>query len=227
MQDLDHRHILVTAHGLATPPRTAAAVETWLRELVDLVGMKVLFGPHATRCETDGNEGCTGVVCIETSHASIHVWDTGCVPFAKMDLYSCKHFETQVVLDHFKQFGPEAIDFMVIDRNAGLDDHVRLPAVIEVRRRSPLMGKKAQPITTPKFRTSVCEWSLSAAFLTKQQCCDFVTRHLASTHPLHVTYREERVELGARHVLEVHGRGGQALQQVAALLSDLDHQDDD
>ena len=117
MQDLNHLHIVVTAHGLANPPKTAVLVEDWLRELVDKVGMKILMGPYATRCITDGNEGCTGIVCIETSHASIHVWDTGCEPFAKMDLYSCKTFSAAIIIEHFSQFSPSSIEYVMIDRN--------------------------------------------------------------------------------------------------------------
>lgn len=117
MQDLNHKHIIVTASGLASPPRTPAQVERWLTDLVAKVDMKVLMGPYALRCETDGNEGVTGIVCIETSHASIHVWDTGCIPFAKMDLYSCKDFDANVVVDHFADFGPTSIDVLVVDRN--------------------------------------------------------------------------------------------------------------
>lgn len=117
MPDLNHQHIIVTASGLASPPRTAEAVVVWLAKLVDKVGMRILLGPYATRCETLGNEGVTGIVCIETSHSSCHFWDVDCVPFGKMDLYSCKDFDVQVVLDHFAEFDPDHIHYIVLDRN--------------------------------------------------------------------------------------------------------------
>lgn len=117
LQYLEHKHIIITAENMKNPPKLAVDVEKWLKELVDLVNMKVLMGPYAVRCETLGNEGVTGIVCIETSHASIHVWDTDCTPFAKMDLYSCKYFDEQVVINHFKQFSPSKIYATIINRN--------------------------------------------------------------------------------------------------------------
>lgn len=116
-QSLNHRHILLTARGLMAPPRTAEEATAWLEELVRKVHMKILLGPFATRCATPGNEGVTGVVVIETSHASIHVWDEAKVPFLKMDLYSCADFSSQTIIDHLRRFSPEVVDYMVIDRN--------------------------------------------------------------------------------------------------------------
>src|SRR4051812_24604341 len=115
--DLDHRHIVLTARGLAAPPRTAEAVTGWLERLVSAVGMKVLMGPYATRCDTPGNEGCTGVVMIETSHASIHVWDRVAEPFAKIDLYSCRAFGSGQVFRLIEEFRPAAVEWLVLDRN--------------------------------------------------------------------------------------------------------------
>ena len=53
--DLDHRHIVLTARGLAAPPRTAEAVIGWLGRLVSAAGMKGLMGPIAARGDTEGN----------------------------------------------------------------------------------------------------------------------------------------------------------------------------
>jgi S-adenosylmethionine/arginine decarboxylase-like enzyme len=116
MQDLDHKHLIVTA-TLRNPPRTAEAVDDWMRRVVDAVNMKILFGPHVIRCDTPGNEGVTGIVCIETSHASIHVWDTLEVPFLKFDIYSCMRFDPTVVTDLIKEFDPYYIRSMMLDRN--------------------------------------------------------------------------------------------------------------
>lgn len=117
---LDHRHILVKATGLARPPREAAAVSDWLIRLVEAVEMTVLLGPYSIRCETEGNEGCTGAIVIETSHASIHVWDECEVPHLEMDLFSCMHFDSATVLDLIREFSPARIHHMVVDRNSGL-----------------------------------------------------------------------------------------------------------
>lgn len=117
---LNHKHILITASGLAAPPHDGATIDAWLRRLVELVDMQVLIGPYSLRCDTLGNEGATGIVCIETSHASMHCWDTGIVPFLTMDLYSCRDFDAATVIEHMQAFQPESVEYMVVDRNSGM-----------------------------------------------------------------------------------------------------------
>ena len=117
MQDLNHKHILVSASGLRKPPQTAEDLDAWLRRLVDKVGMKILMGPFSIRCDTIGNEGVTGVCCIETSHCSVHVWSECESPFLKMDLYSCKDFDPLDVYRMIKEFRPFETSWIVIDRN--------------------------------------------------------------------------------------------------------------
>lgn len=114
---LCHKHILVTATGLAKPPTTPAQVEKWLLDLVTLVRMNVFFGPFAKRCDTPGNEGVTGIVGLETSHASLHVWDTVESPFLQMDLYSCQEFNVAEVLGALAMFEPGRVRFRVVDRD--------------------------------------------------------------------------------------------------------------
>lgn len=117
MTQHDHRHLVLKATGLARPPRSPVEVHGWLERLVEAVGMKVLMGPYTTRCETPGNEGVTGAVVIETSHASIHVWDQVAEPFLQLDLYSCTTFGSGTVTDLVREFGPERMTWMLIDRN--------------------------------------------------------------------------------------------------------------
>lgn len=118
-QHLFHKHLIATV-SMTNPPRDADTVSAWLLELVDKIDMVVLFGPFVQRCDTEGNEGVTGVVCVETSHCSIHIWDTVDEPFAKLDIYSCKDFEAATIFEHLASFGPKVIDYMVLDRNNGL-----------------------------------------------------------------------------------------------------------
>lgn len=113
---LDHKHILVTAH-IAKPPVSEEAIKDWMRRLVAAVDMKIVVGPFAHYVTTEGNEGLTAVVCIETSHASMHVWSEAKVPFLKFDLYSCKSFEVDTVLDLLGEFAPTYMEWMLLDRN--------------------------------------------------------------------------------------------------------------
>lgn len=109
---LNHQHMLVRA-DIKNPPTDPRFVEGWLAGLVEAVGMKILIPPWAVICNTNGNEGITGSVCIETSHAAIHFWDT----YFQFDLYSCKSFDPQVVLDMFGVFGPTRISYLMVPRN--------------------------------------------------------------------------------------------------------------
>lgn len=99
-----------------------ALLATWLTKLVEKVGMNVLIQPQCVYCDTPGNEGVTGIICLETSHASIHVWDSG---FLQFDLYSCKTFDPDVVAEHFSIFKPVQLAYQLIDRNDTLARVIR------------------------------------------------------------------------------------------------------
>ena len=63
-----HKHLLINA-TVKNPIIDAKLCEKWFRDLVDLIDMKVLVEPKAVYCNTDGNEGVTGTVVIETIFA--------------------------------------------------------------------------------------------------------------------------------------------------------------
>jgi S-adenosylmethionine/arginine decarboxylase-like enzyme len=113
---LDHQSIIVSGH-IRNPISDPKIMEQWLTELVSLVGMKILIPAQAVYCNAPGNEGATGIVCLETSHAAIHIWEKNEKPFVKFDLYSCAPFETQTVLSHFNVMDPIDLNIMRIDRN--------------------------------------------------------------------------------------------------------------
>ena len=77
---LNHKHILVNA-TIKNPINDTAYIEKWFERLVEAVDMKILIPPKVVYCDTSGNEGVTGIVCIETSHSSIHIWSKAEVPF--------------------------------------------------------------------------------------------------------------------------------------------------
>jgi S-adenosylmethionine/arginine decarboxylase-like enzyme len=112
----DHLHMVLTAY-VANPPTDVAHGEEWLRELVALVGMKVLIDPQVVYCDDPENAGLTGFVGLTTSHASFHAWDRVAKPFIQMDLYSCRKFDPAVVVRHLAQFEPTAINYQMINRN--------------------------------------------------------------------------------------------------------------
>lgn len=113
---LDHQSILVSGH-IRNPISDPKAIERWLTELVSLIGMKILIPAQAVYCNVEGNEGATGIVCLETSHAAIHIWEKVSEPFVKFDLYSCAQFDTETILSHFAIMDPVDLNIMRIDRN--------------------------------------------------------------------------------------------------------------
>lgn len=108
-----HKHLLVTAR-VDSPTEDPKVVEKWLHDLVDIAGMKILIEPFAKYCDDAGNEGVTGAVVITTSHSSIHIWSD----YIQVDLYSCKEFDVDKILDHIKSaFNVVKYKWQVIDRD--------------------------------------------------------------------------------------------------------------
>jgi S-adenosylmethionine/arginine decarboxylase-like enzyme len=55
---------------------------------------------------------------IETSHSSIHVWHKEAVPYIRMDVYSCKDFEVQKVIDFVREtMNVLSGGYILLDRN--------------------------------------------------------------------------------------------------------------
>jgi S-adenosylmethionine decarboxylase len=121
------RHIKVIGRGTPAQLGGASAVEAMLRDLVDLLGMRLLGEPHMYEVETEiaklGKEpfedegGVTGVCVLSTSHCSIHTWPLR--SFFVLDVYSCRDFDPIVVEKHlFDRLG--AYDVQVTDVSASL-----------------------------------------------------------------------------------------------------------
>src|ERR1700691_2610175 len=122
------RHIKVLGRGLASRLGNATTVETMLRGLVDLLGMRLLGAPHLFEVETEiaklGVEpfedegGVTGVCVLSTSHCSIHTWPLR--PFFVMDVYSCRDFDPALIEQHLtSKLG--AYDLKVTDVSFALE----------------------------------------------------------------------------------------------------------
>ena len=116
---LIHRHLIVRA-TVADPPRDCAAVDTWLCELCELIGMHLLAGPITARVEDVGNQGVTGVCIISTSHIAVHVWDEPTPAIVQLDVYTCAALDPESVIRHLDQFLPQHIDTHYLDRDTEL-----------------------------------------------------------------------------------------------------------
>jgi S-adenosylmethionine decarboxylase len=122
------RHVKVLGRGSAALLGDAKNVEGMLRELIDVLGMRILGEPHMYEVETEiaklGVEpfedegGVTGVCVLSTSHCAIHTWPLR--PFFVMDVYSCRDFDQSHVEQHLaKKLG--AYDVQVTDVSFALE----------------------------------------------------------------------------------------------------------
>jgi S-adenosylmethionine decarboxylase len=122
------RHVKVLGRGAPDLLGNAKVVESMLRELIGILGMRMLGEPHLYEVETEiaklGVEpfedegGVTGVCVLSTSHCAIHTWPLR--PFFVMDVYSCRDFEPTAVEQHLStRLG--AYDLRVTDLSFSLD----------------------------------------------------------------------------------------------------------
>tara|TARA_A100001015_G_C14730107_1_gene609507 strand:+ start:362 stop:730 length:369 start_codon:yes stop_codon:yes gene_type:complete len=112
---LVHKHLIVRAECL-DPPLDPQYVEQWLKNVVELIGMKVCRGPISAYVDVTGNEGATGVVIIETSHIAIHVWDRRMPALVQLDVYTCGEFEPQKIFNALQEFDVQKLEYKYLDR---------------------------------------------------------------------------------------------------------------
>ena len=116
---LIHRHLIIRAL-VTKPPVNRESAHTWLCELVELIGMRLLAGPITAYVEDEGNRGVTGVCIISTSHIALHVWDEPVPAVMQLDVYTCATLDPQLVIRHLDQFLPVSIDTHYLDRDTEL-----------------------------------------------------------------------------------------------------------
>jgi S-adenosylmethionine/arginine decarboxylase-like enzyme len=111
-----HQHLLMKV-WLTNPPKRVSDLNDWFVQLVHKVRMEVVAGPTSVYIDAPGNEGLTGTVTLATSHASIHIWDRNDPPMVQFDIYSCKSFGLDDVLEQFRPWGIIKTEWVMIDRN--------------------------------------------------------------------------------------------------------------
>ena len=111
-----HQHLLVKGK-INRPTKSTEVLDKWLIDLVHKVDMEVLAGPNSVYCDHPGNEGITGTIVLSTSHASIHILDSVTPGDFQFDIYSCKPFASETVLQHLDEFGLVEYNLLMIDRN--------------------------------------------------------------------------------------------------------------
>ena len=121
MQPLVHKHLIVRAE-VNLPPKDETHAKQFLRELIEGIRMRILFGPEARYVDVVGNRGLTCFAIIETSHVVMHTWDECDPAMIQLDVYTCGELDTDVVFDFLKQFDPVKIDYKYLDRETGLQE---------------------------------------------------------------------------------------------------------
>ena len=110
-----HKHLIIRAE-VNRPIKNEREIRKWLRNLVKKIDMNIIKGPYAAYVSKEGNRGITGVVMIETSHISIHIWDEEKPALVQCDVYSCAEFSSNEVLAEFIPMDVVTIDQMQLNR---------------------------------------------------------------------------------------------------------------
>ena len=110
-----HKHLIIRAE-VKSPITNERELKKWLKTLVKKIDMKIIKGPYAAYVCKEGNRGLTGIVMIETSHISIHIWDEDSPALVQCDVYSCAEFSSNEVLAEVVPMDVVTIDKIVLDR---------------------------------------------------------------------------------------------------------------
>lgn len=116
-----HKQIIISGY-VTNPPKDTVYMKSWFEKLIKTIDMKILDGPHLVYCDMEGNRGLTGIAIIETSHIALHSWDEINPGLIELDIFSCKNFDPNDVIDALREFGLVGIDFKCIDRTHNLTD---------------------------------------------------------------------------------------------------------
>ena len=111
----EHKHLIIRAE-VKHPITSEWELRKWLKNLVKIIDMKIVGGPYTAYVTKEGNRGITGVVMIETSHISIHIWDEESPALVQCDVYSCAEFSSNEVLMELVVMEPTKIEHMLLDR---------------------------------------------------------------------------------------------------------------
>ena len=120
--NLDHKHLLLRAEVNNCPSEPQLSlVLIWMKKLIKSIDMNLLQGPNIAYIDQPGNRGITCMALIETSHIVLHIWDEQDPGIFQLDVYSCKSFDVNIVVDCLKNdFDVAKIEYKYLDRNHGL-----------------------------------------------------------------------------------------------------------
>lgn len=117
LTQVEHLHSIIRAE-VKNPFISSEITKDWLVRLVKAIGMNITEngGPHVDYVEKEGNCGIAGIVMIETSHCSIHIWDQQNPPLVQMDVYSCANYDLNIIKEFLNEMNPTKVEVIIIDR---------------------------------------------------------------------------------------------------------------
>lgn len=126
------QHLLLDAAGCGAALKDGEAIRRFTKELVEAIGMSAYGEPviaHFGHLDPQAS-GYTMVQLIETSHISAHFCDnTGEI---YLDVFSCKAFDHETVLDLFDAyFNPTLKNYQIVNRRAPLLPQSAKPVTVE------------------------------------------------------------------------------------------------
>ena len=118
---LVHKHIILRIE--AKKPPSSTELNSWVSQLVEKIGMKILNGPISANVTTiPGNCGPTCVCIIETSHIACHVWIEPDPALIQLDVYTCGPFDPKAVIEHIQVWEPTKVEYKYLDREFNLTE---------------------------------------------------------------------------------------------------------
>jgi S-adenosylmethionine/arginine decarboxylase-like enzyme len=115
---LYHKQALIKAYVNNAPRESEDELNKWLTELVEAIDMNIVVPARSKYVATEGNEGLTGAVCIETSHIATHIWCNESPMHVELDVYSCKDFDVETVINKLKEWDLVRGYCWLVDRNS-------------------------------------------------------------------------------------------------------------
>lgn len=110
----EHFHLIIMGHY--SDIFTEDKLNFLTRSIIKSIKMKILGGPYIHYSDKEQHEGYTVLTAIDTSHISIHTWDSGEFQF---DLYSCKIFNSVKVIKILEDFSVYDMKISFFERGYG------------------------------------------------------------------------------------------------------------
>lgn len=112
-----HKHLLVSCNFEKTPFKSTIFTQKWIADLVKSIGMEILYSPRAVMCDKKGNEGISAFCLITTSHICLHSWEKSDPNLVQLDVYSCKDYDINIIINKLNKLNPTSLKYKIIDRD--------------------------------------------------------------------------------------------------------------